>query len=130
SYPRTIRRFANCSGPRNRSPANCRSMPKNLPPVTRGKQPITRLRRSLVVGKRFERFGSLIGVISLSCAVLLGSPSAVRAEQQVRLQSGLVIRGSVIEMASLNQNAFSAASAGGEVRLMPIWMIDDGLRRT
>jgi len=80
-----------------------------------------------VVGKRFA---NLMVIGSLSYAALLGWGGAARAEQQVRLQSGLVIRGSVIELPSLNQNAFSAASAGGEARLMPIWMVDDGLRRT
>jgi pimeloyl-ACP methyl ester carboxylesterase len=61
--------------------------------------------------------------------VLLLTPSVAVAEQQVRLQSGLVVRGSVLELPSLNQNAFSAASAG-DIRLLPIWVIDDGLRRT
>lgn len=68
------------------------------------------------------------GWIAAVLVILLAAPA--QAEQQVRLHSGLVLRGSVLELATLNQHAFSAASAaGGEVRLLPIWMIDDGLRR-
>jgi hypothetical protein len=43
---------------------------------------------------------------------------------------GLLIRGSVVEVASLNQNPFAVGAGGGEVQVRPIWMIDDGLRRT
>ncbi|MGV3486452.1 MAG: alpha/beta hydrolase [Planctomycetaceae bacterium] len=52
------------------------------------------------------------------------------AEQQIQLRSGLVLRGSVVEIASLNQNPFAAGAAGGQIQVRPIWMIDDGLRRT
>jgi pimeloyl-ACP methyl ester carboxylesterase len=70
----------------------------------------------------FARFwlpivGSLLITVSLN------------AEEQVQLRSGMVLRGSVVEVASLNQNPFAAAAGGGEVQVRPIWMIDDGLRR-
>jgi pimeloyl-ACP methyl ester carboxylesterase len=55
--------------------------------------------------------------------------SLAQGEEQISLRSGLSIRGSVVEVASLNQNPF-AAGAAGEVQVRPIWMIDDGLRRT
>ncbi len=50
------------------------------------------------------------------------------AEQLFQLRNGLTLRGSKTEIASLNMNAFSAAAAG-EIKLQPIWMVDDGLRR-
>jgi len=71
-----------------------------------------------------KHFGT-VGIILLILACM-----PLQAEQQVRLRSGLIRRGSVLEIASLNQNAFSAGAGTGEVDVRPIWMIDDGLRRT
>ena len=45
-----------------------------------------------------------------------------------QLRNGLVLRGSKVEIASLKEG-FGAAAAG-ESNVRPIWMIDDGLRRT
>ena len=50
------------------------------------------------------------------------------AEQLFQLRNGLVLRGSKVEIASLKEG-FGAAAAG-ESNVRPIWMIDDGLRRT
>lgn len=65
-------------------------------------------------------------------AVLLAlcwlAPAA--AEHAVRLKSGLLVRGSVIEVPGLNQNAFSASGNSPDARSLSVWMIDDGLRRT
>ncbi len=52
------------------------------------------------------------------------------AEQEVRLRNGLVLRGSVLELASLNKDPFALGANAGNVAVTPIWMIDDGLRRT
>lgn len=48
-------------------------------------------------------------------------------EQLIRLKSGLTLRGDVIPVPSLDQNAFAAAASTN--RSLSIWMIDDGLRR-
>ncbi len=61
-------------------------------------------------------------------AIVLALASTLCGEQQVRLRSGFVMRGSVLEIASINQNPF-AGTAGSEVQVLPIWLIDDGLRR-
>ena len=50
------------------------------------------------------------------------------AEQLFQLRNGLVLRGSKVEIASLKEG-FGAAAAG-ESHVRPIWLIDDGLRRT
>ncbi len=73
-----------------------------------------------------------------SCVRLLGigilftycSLSFALAEQQVRLRNGLVLRGTVLELASLNKDPFALGAGAGNVAVTPIWMIDDGLRRT
>lgn len=52
-----------------------------------------------------------------------------QAEQLVRLKSGLVVRGNVIEVPGVDQSAFAVASATAENRALPVWLIDDGLRR-
>ncbi len=48
----------------------------------------------------------------------------------MRLRNGLVLRGSVLELASLNKDPFALGANAGNVAVTPIWMIDDGLRRT
>jgi len=70
----------------------------------------------------------LLALAGWILAASIASPAG--AEQLVRLRSGLTVRGTVIEVPTVNQNAFAAASAGGDSRALPIWMIDDGLRRT
>lgn len=64
------------------------------------------------------------------CIASLMQACFASAEEQVRLRSGLSLRGSVVEVASLNQNPFVVSAGGGEVQVRSIWMIDDGLRRT
>ncbi|QDS96279.1 hypothetical protein FF011L_50870 [Roseimaritima multifibrata] len=66
----------------------------------------------------------------LLSTLLLTAFSAVIAvaEYNVPLANGLMVRGSVVEIASLNENAFSKGS-GTQPTARPIWMIDDGLRR-
>lgn len=54
---------------------------------------------------------------------------AAMAEQLFPLRNGLTLRGTYIELPSLNQNAFAAAAEDG-IAMRPIWMIDDGLSRT
>ena len=56
--------------------------------------------------------------------VVCGSLSA---EQLFQLRNGMVLRGTMAEIASLKEG-FGAASAG-EIHVRPIWLIDDGLRR-
>ncbi|MEZ6086639.1 MAG: alpha/beta hydrolase [Pirellulaceae bacterium] len=51
------------------------------------------------------------------------------AERIIQLRNGLQLQGSIVELASIDQNAFQAAGEGA-VEAKPIWMIDDGLRRT
>ena len=51
----------------------------------------------------------------------------LHAEQLFQLRNGLVLRGSMAEIASLKEG-FGAAAAG-EIHVRPIWLIDDGLRR-
>jgi len=50
------------------------------------------------------------------------------AEYNVPLINGMTVRGSVIEIASLNENAFTQGGSA-QVATRPIWMIDDKLRR-
>jgi len=64
----------------------------------------------------------------LLCVVLgLGLLRPLAAENSILLRNGFVLRGNVIEIASLDGNAF--ASGAGEVSVRPIWMVDDKLRR-
>ncbi len=56
------------------------------------------------------------------------SAATANAEQLIRLRNGLVLRGFIIEIPSLDQNPFAVGSAG-EIQSRPIWMVDDGLRR-
>ncbi len=50
-----------------------------------------------------------------------------KAEQLISLRNGMVLRGSVAEIATL-KDGFGAAAAG-QINVRPIWLIDDGLRR-
>ena len=55
--------------------------------------------------------------------------SFVRGEKLIPLRNGLTLRGIYIPIPTLNENAFSLGNDGG-VQTRPIWMVDDGLRRT
>ncbi|MDB4331724.1 hypothetical protein OAA27_01505 [bacterium] len=66
--------------------------------------------------------------VFLALASLAFVSMNVRAEQLFQLRNGLVLRGSKVEVASLKEG-FGAAAAG-ESHVRPIWIIDDGLRRT
>jgi predicted esterase len=63
----------------------------------------------------------------LGVALVLGLLRPLAAENSILLRNGFVLRGNVIEIASLDGNAF--ASGAGEVSVRPIWMVDDKLRR-
>lgn len=68
-----------------------------------------------------------VTAISLS---LFFSPllaSLVSAEQYFQLRNGLILRGSMAEIATLKQGFGAAGAQQAAVR--PIWLIDDGLRR-
>ncbi|MFK8115474.1 MAG: alpha/beta hydrolase [Rubripirellula sp.] len=52
----------------------------------------------------------------------------VGAEQLFQFANGMVVRGSMAKISTLKEG-FGAAAAG-EIQVMPIWMINDGLRRT
>ncbi len=54
---------------------------------------------------------------------------AARAEYNVPLVNGMMVRGSVVEISSLSKDAFGQGGAGPQVATRPIWMIDDDLRR-
>ena len=51
------------------------------------------------------------------------------AEKLIPLRNGLTLRGIYLEVATLDENAFSLGADGG-IQNRPIWMVDDGLRRT
>ena len=70
--------------------------------------------------------------IGIAIALLIGvlvtaalPPRRADAEQSVRLRNGMILRGSIVEIPSLNEAAFAAAAGPRS-----IWMIDDGLRRS
>ncbi len=67
--------------------------------------------------------GLAAGILLLACW-LLAAPAS--AEQLIRFKSGLTLRGDVIPVATVDQNAFAATATN---RSLSIWMIDDGLRR-
>ncbi len=52
----------------------------------------------------------------------------VAAEQVFQLRNGLTLRGLVIELPTLKEGFGAAAMNDSNVR--PVWLIDDGLRRT
>lgn len=64
--------------------------------------------------------------VALITACLFDANRAA-AEQLFSLRNGMILRGSVAEIATL-KDGFGAASAG-ETHVRPIWLIDDGLRR-
>ncbi|WP_443217448.1 alpha/beta hydrolase [Rhodopirellula sp. P2] len=72
--------------------------------------------------------GSAVLVATL-VTLVLGQATLVHAEQLISLRNGMVLRGVYLEVASMNQNAFSAGNEGG-IQNRPIWVVDDGLRRT
>ncbi|WP_442507632.1 alpha/beta hydrolase [Novipirellula sp. SH528] len=74
--------------------------------------------------RRTPGIAVLVGVILFSARL----PSKANAEELFQLRNGMTLRGTKAEIASLNANAFSAAAAG-EIKLRPIWVIDDGLTR-
>jgi predicted esterase len=65
----------------------------------------------------------LIGFLWLGMVVCGSLP----AEQLFQLRNGMVLRGTMAEIASLKEG-FGAAAAG-QINVRPIWLIDDGLRR-
>lgn len=70
-------------------------------------------------------FVSLWAVTLCLCCSLFSPTSA---EELFQLDNGLVLRGSMGKIATLKEG-FGAAAAG-EIQVMPIWVINDGLRRT
>lgn len=65
--------------------------------------------------------------IVLACVIL--APRSADAEKLIPLRNGLTLRGIYLEIPTINENAFSLGNDGG-VQNRPIWMVDDGLRRT
>lgn len=86
-----------------------------------------RLSQSRKFGGRWK-----LGPLALACIFLVVGPAPreVWAEKLISLRNGVTLRGNYIERATLDQNSFSAASAGTGLQIRPIWMVDDGLRRT
>ncbi len=76
---------------------------------------------------RHPFLGRLLAVACASVWLAFAS-LPVSAEQLVRLRNGLILRGFKFEISSINQDPFAAGGAG-EVKSVPIWMIDNGLRR-
>jgi len=73
-----------------------------------------------------RRFTSIVSIgLFLSVGLVIGSSAS--AEQIFQLRNGLVIRGSMTQIATLKEG-FGAAGAN-HAALRPIWLIDDGLRR-
>ena len=64
----------------------------------------------------------------LSLVLSMAFGSVANAEQLFQLRNNLLLRGSKAEIATL-KDGFGAAAAG-EIHVRPIWLIDDGLRRT
>ena len=65
------------------------------------------------------------GLLFLSMASILSTKAV--AEQIFQLRNGMVLRGSMAEIATLKEG-FGAAAAG-QANVRPIWLITDGLRR-
>lgn len=72
-----------------------------------------------------------VAVLLITGLLITGLLSAGRAgaEKLIPLRNGLTLRGIYLEIATLNENAFSLGADGG-LQNRPIWMVDDGLRRT
>ncbi|MEO9592266.1 alpha/beta hydrolase [Rhodopirellula bahusiensis] len=83
-----------------------------------GKQMSSRLREVLAA--------ILLLVLAVS---IVGQSALAHAEQLISLRNGMVLRGIYLEVPSMNQNAASAAGESG-IQNRPIWVVDDGLRRT
>ena len=92
-----------------------------------GMNSIPACRNPHCIGPRIRPW-TIAAVTLFSMAVTAGGEAA--AEQLISLRNGVTIRGNYIERATLDQNSFSAASAGNGLQIRPIWMVDDGLRRT
>ncbi|MFG0263984.1 MAG: hypothetical protein ACF8AM_02390, partial [Rhodopirellula sp. JB055] len=54
--------------------------------------------------------------------LVLGQATLLNAEQLISLRNGMVLRGVYLEIAGMNQNAFSAAGEGG-IQNRPIWVV-------
>ena len=78
--------------------------------------------------RRDPKFAPPATLAWLAIASLPLVACTVTAQQLYPLRNGMILRGSHAAIPSLNQNAFAAGGAG-EVRSLPILMIDDGLRR-
>ena len=80
--------------------------------------------------KNFNIDSNVARPLALMTLLIVGGVSCQRvaAEQLFRLRNGLIIRGTMAEIATLKEG-FGAAAAG-EIHVRPIWLIDDGLRRT
>ncbi len=74
----------------------------------------------------WPRSGS-IALVGALCLTSLAIHRPASAEQFFQLRNGLVIRGSMAEIATLKEG-FGAAGAN-QAAVRPIWLIDDGLRR-
>lgn len=97
--------------------------------MTRDKRRTTPSRVSSAAGNPVVR-QRWWAIVRTALFLTLLFPRSAGAEQAVRLKSGMVIRGTVVEIPGVNQSAFALASATAENRSLPVWMIDDGLRRT
>ena len=78
--------------------------------------------------KRNVAFSLRLSLVFLLGALPFSPAQRGYAEQLFSLRNGMVLRGTVAEVATLKEG-FGAAAAG-EIQVRPIWYIDDGLRRT
>ncbi|TWT73190.1 alpha/beta hydrolase [Allorhodopirellula solitaria] len=76
-----------------------------------------------------RRIYRAIGLAVAGMVVVLGQPQRCPAEQLITLRNGVTLQGIYIELPTLNHNSASLGADGG-IQTRPIWMIDDGLRRT
>lgn len=74
-----------------------------------------------------KRFRHSLTFLLFGALVVASGPA--RSEQLITLRNGVTLRGIYIEVATLNHNSASLGADGG-IQTRPIWMIDDGLRRT
>ncbi len=76
--------------------------------------------------------GVFLRYLCLACVgvvALFGQATRSTAEQLITLRNGVTLRGVYIELPTLNHNSSSLGADGG-IQSRPIWMVDDGLRRT
>lgn len=80
---------------------------------------------------RFCHSRSFVRTSVFCCVLFFGLLQGhfASAEQLVRLKSGLTLRGSVVPIPTVNQSGFASASTTAASKSLPIWMVDDGLRR-